>query len=1016
MDHVRVNETLLDMLDYPEDNTDDEQEELPYDDDLQNIYPHNSDSQNVNNFTSIKNTSQTLFTLLSPQISNNSEEQSNCHTQHQRIKIHLQSSPRNNGTEIAMATKESPAQYFNSSGRNPHFLNSNISDVLLRHFPKEELSSSCQLIDYETIPEISLTESFDETILNKIKISESTKISSPKEKNAIEIQREEKCESIDKSWDLIEGKQFAVDERMNFSYERKNCKEDSPQFITQKEDTMNDVLKTEERYRDKCFLETSGSSHKFRYGQRQVNYQLPNFSKIAPKVKIPKGNNKSTPVIKRTKSSPDLLSKSTIVKDILEEMNYLDCVAMKKQEAEIKVPQLDQQLELLTKQAEAQNRIDHQRFNAKILPSPNGCSPKLGIKARSGGITPDISTVPPVTVPVKPMLGFSQTSVSELPSRRMVSPLPSAGASAVSPPLLQKATEGEKFSQMLKEQTEELKTKVEVFSKYMAQDVLPLEERHQILKLLKEYLEQLEWNYLDTKEKHCALHLQGYRHSSTDIGEFDPDRRVEGEIFKLGMLLEDIKEKIVKIGSPNNSVVTTSYSLAPCESYSSGPESPVISSISEPPSKTATGVNIFKNENRNHPVEMIIQQRTYQQPTKSSSCHPILQEQLEPQKRTVYEQRMEPLEKSRLPANEQSTHYCYFSSDKETSGLQSHRQFPTNQNYNHNQENTDGNLSYWEMKSPTPTNAYSISNKESNTTNLTLLKKQGNITYPSDHSFLEGLENSAKEHNIIIHPRLKIQLSSKPNKQIYTSTSSRNNKAEYKQTSSVKADSERFSIFLEGTTVDLDVSGSDTEDTPFVELKNKSTELFLEPKTKHHELWRADAREQKGESFHAVTFSCLLFISEALPQRDRKSHFNSERKRSNFEKSNECGIACSHKKNLALQRFCFNKPPEEFIYKLSDRQNLHIPKTHYSRMYDTIILSPQYLDSRNIHGRSVSELRNKQIEDTESKILNSTLDHVIQTANSLKRTTEHMVHVISEDLARAKTQTSPNVTPNQYYI
>lgn len=47
-----------------------------------------------------------------------------------------------------------------------------------------------------------------------------------------------------------------------------------------------------------------------------------------------------------------------------------------------------------------------------MLLSPIPCSPKLGIKARGGGITSEISTVPPVTVPVKPMLGFSQTSIS----------------------------------------------------------------------------------------------------------------------------------------------------------------------------------------------------------------------------------------------------------------------------------------------------------------------------------------------------------------------------------------------------------------------------------------------------------------------------------------------------------------------------------------------------------------------------------------------------------------------------
>lgn len=44
------------------------------------------------------------------------------------------------------------------------------------------------------------------------------------------------------------------------------------------------------------------------------------------------------------------------------------------------------------------------------------------------------------------------------------------------------------------------------------------------LQLLKEQLEQLEHNYVATKEKHCALQRQNHKHSSRNIGEFDPNR------------------------------------------------------------------------------------------------------------------------------------------------------------------------------------------------------------------------------------------------------------------------------------------------------------------------------------------------------------------------------------------------------------------------------------------------------------------------------------------------------------
>lgn len=43
---------------------------------------------------------------------------------------------------------------------------------------------------------------------------------------------------------------------------------------------------------------------------------------------------------------------------------------------------------------------------------------------------------------------------------------------------------------------------------------------------------------------------------------------------------------------------------------------------------------------------------------------------------------------------------------------------------------------------------------------------------------------------------------------------------------------------------------------------------------------------------------------------------------------------------------------------------------------------------------------NKAVFYCPQQILNSTLDHAIQTANSLKRATERMVQAISEDLAK----------------
>ncbi|XP_062987853.1 protein AKNAD1 [Elgaria multicarinata webbii] len=904
-----INNILFGML-YPEDNTDDEQEDLPYDGDLQNRYQF-CDSQNVEDFPSVENTCQSGFTLTSCNISHHSKEKSDCKSQLPQRKINLASFPKKNDMEFT-TEKELLARAVHSSGRNEKFSNSKISDVLLRHFPKEELSNPCQLIDSETIPEISFTESFDETILNKIKISDNTRISSPQEERGGNLERGIKSESVEKNWDLIQDKQFAIDESFNPGCDRKDCKQDNPQFLTQKNHATDEELSymstSKEEYQEqKYFLETTGSSHNLKYGQRQVHYRLPDFSKVAPKVKIPKGNNDSSTKIKQTKSFPNVLGNSA-TKTVLEAMNSLESVAIKNQQQEMSIAELDRQLEMLTKQAEAQNHIDHLRFNAKVLPCSNSHKPNLSIKAQGTGITSEMSIVPPVTVPVKIMLGFSQLPHSDSYSRVIVSPLPLADVarqSSVNPPVLQKVTEEEKLSQMLKDQTKELKAKVEIFSKCMTQDVLPAQERHQLLMLLREQLDQLEQNYLSTKEKHCALHLRNYEYSSTSTREFDPHRKVEGEIFKLGMLLEDIKEKIDKTCNPHSSTFVASSSFKLCESVSSS----------------------------------------------NSSC----------------------------------TEHCFFSPNKTPKELQSQRY----QNADSDQENTDGNLSYWEMRSPPPAKPYNTNNQETNTARFTVLKEKGSSAYPADHHFCEELGNSAKEHNIIIHPRLKIQLTSK---QTCSCSSSRNKKMEYKKTNRGKSDCERFSIFLEEKAMDLDLSGSDMEDTSFCDhLDSSSSEEGWEQWTKNHESWTVAPKEQNKDSMSQPAMSADLddrFFQRCCSDRKHLPPSGS-----------------TQKETIALQKICTNKEPEQFIDRLCDRQNQHIPQTRYSRTCDTIILSPQYLPSRSIYGRrSTCNLRNRDIEDTNTKILNSTLDHVIQTANNLKKTSEHMMQVVSEDLAKAKIQ------------
>ncbi|ELK05849.1 hypothetical protein PAL_GLEAN10017337 [Pteropus alecto] len=65
----------------------------------------------------------------------------------------------------------------------------------------------------------------------------------------------------------------------------------------------------------------------------------------------------------------------------------------------------------------------------------------------------------------------------------------------------------------------------------------------EVLEKLQGHLELLGQEFLTKKEKHLTLKQQVYKHESPAASDFDPERKVESEIFKLKMLLEDVKEK-----------------------------------------------------------------------------------------------------------------------------------------------------------------------------------------------------------------------------------------------------------------------------------------------------------------------------------------------------------------------------------------------------------------------------------------------------------------------------------------
>ncbi|NXS11223.1 AKND1 protein, partial [Neodrepanis coruscans] len=231
--------------------------------------------------------------------------------------------------------------------------------------------------------------------------------------------------------------------------------------------------------------------------------------------------------------------------------------------------------EILTQNADRQNHRDHLRFNPKTLPQSDFPNASTAIYSGDTGTAPDIITLQ-APIPVQSTHGLLK---ARLQSGAAASGLPAAGTVEAHSPnpsnSLPELTLGEKMSQILKDQTDQLTKKVEDFSKHIIQETF-LQDKYLALNQLKRYLDALERNYLKAKEEHQNLQLQSYK--SINVGEFDPERRVEGGIFRLGILLEDIQEQMDH-SNHNLSSSPTSYSSA--HSSHSFCESSVVSGIAD---------------------------------------------------------------------------------------------------------------------------------------------------------------------------------------------------------------------------------------------------------------------------------------------------------------------------------------------------------------------------------------------------------------------------------------------------
>ncbi|NWX14834.1 AKND1 protein, partial [Aegotheles bennettii] len=253
---------------------------------------------------------------------------------------------------------------------------------------------------------------------------------------------------------------------------------------------------------------------------------------------------------------------------------------------------------MLIHHTDSQNYTDHLRLNPKILPQSDFANASIAIYSGSTGTSSEVFTLH-APIPMQSTHGLSK---ARLQCGSTASALP-AEAHCLNPHSLPELTLGEKMSQILKDQTDQLIKKVEDFSEHMNQETFLLQDNYLALNQLKRYLDALERNYLTAREKHRNLQLQNYKDKSISVGEFDPERKVEGEIFRLGLLLEDIQEETDDSKRSLSSLITSyesahsSYSLC---------ESSAVSSIADPPDRRGIQTAFLhkNNEEKNQTTDV----------------------------------------------------------------------------------------------------------------------------------------------------------------------------------------------------------------------------------------------------------------------------------------------------------------------------------------------------------------------------------------------------------------------------
>ncbi|XP_016284550.2 protein AKNAD1 isoform X1 [Monodelphis domestica] len=922
----------MDDLDISEDTTDREQEDLPYDGDLfektELLDIHWDESFPLKEKMSLQPLTYTYTELSQSDISNGATKRADGTL----LETHI--SKKSN--------EEEPCTGFFPIPVNEESSNSKISDVMLKYMSKNEFSNTVQPVACETCPRPP-TESFDETIVKSfiLHCSETSLSREPKTKLSDHVLY--KTNTICKQ---SCHRQLTRKESI-FNYEESmttgDCLQKIPYFEVENESPMYPQTKCGGQMPQKLPLEIINSDDGLKNDQYQIHNRLLDLSQFASKIRMSNPNSIShrlATVVKQTISSPNLSRKSAIVQDGLGSMviNILD---RKPQEDKEKTIEFMQDLKLMTECVEAQHLIDQLKFNNEVS------NPLVDVPRRS---VTELAT---------------ETNVLKLPPTTEEQ-LPSSPSQ-----LLTKTTKGDSMCQEISEKTKQLKTKVEELSKRVNYSYMPSKENRQVLEILQGSFEELERNYLSIKETHRIL--QNHNKNSTLFEEFDPERKVEGEIFKIEMLLENIRDRIDE--STSGSIPLSSLDALDILNFALCPlpnEVPKQENGHGPSGKSDHEIKLLDPGKQDQGNTLI----PFPKDESVNKKEVILAKIQEPPQDCLCE--LYPQVYLGLPRRDATL-------DEDAPKLVSKEESA--------------------KLSPLETNQLAVKLSSD------LMKAFSSLEEDDIPESLQSIKQSVMRQDWHSDHELP----------------ERNQKKE-KKDDSRKPRCERFSVIIQEKEMNLNLSDStyctDAGDSLFSDSRYISNtgecRSCMNKRLKSQEKefqYKYNCTGQNPLNFNEcdgfIRF-CALSKNQSLtpavtyPKQDENAVQPSQNehlkgsehpKMEPSKRSEKSKSVCSQTEKHHVPRTTSKSSQGQDEMTLAGKRNMKFSKSNPG-IYDQIANSP-HCHSRKISGSKVLySIQN--INKDDSEILNSALDHALKTAISLKETTEQMIKAIAEDLAKAQ--------------